>query len=406
MPYIPSQQILDKYADVLVKYALGSGKGIKRGDIVRLSSGEFAEPLYIAINRAILRAGGHVIHSYYPNNDRNAFNPLRDFYELADDAQLNFFPKKYLKALAETMDHSISIIADVDKRFLKGVDPKRMMLRGESQKPLRDWLIKKESKGKFSSTVAMYGTPAGAKEAGLSEKGYWNQIIKGCFLDKKDPVKEWKKVQKQIEDYCQKITNFRIEKVHIEGKDVDLWIKIGGERKWVSGRGANIPSFEIFTCPDWRGTEGRIRFNQPLYHYGNLIQDIELTFKEGKVIKASAKNNAKLLKEMIATKNADKLGEFSMTDRRFSRITKFMAETLYDENIGGPFGNTHIALGKSFQEAFNGDPNKLSRKEWHNLGFNDSSVHTDMISTADRTITAFLPSGKEKVIYKKGTFLL
>ena len=48
---------------------------------------------------------------------------------------------------------------------------------------------------------------------------------------------------------------------------------------------------------------------------------------------------------MIAQENADKVGEFSLTDKRHSRITKFMATTLFDENMGGEFGNTHIALG-------------------------------------------------------------
>ncbi|MBQ2600570.1 aminopeptidase [bacterium] len=33
-----------------------------------------------------------------------------------------------------------------------------------------------------------------------------------------------------------------------------------------------MPSFEIFTSPDCRDINGRVRFNQPLYRYGNLIE--------------------------------------------------------------------------------------------------------------------------------------
>ena len=55
---------------------------------------------------------------------------------------------------------------------------------------------------------------------------------------------------------------------------------------------------------------------------------------------------------MIAQDNADKVGEFSLTDRRHSRITKFMATTLFDENMGGEFGNTHIALGNAYKDSF------------------------------------------------------
>ena len=109
---------------------------------------------------------------------------------------------------------------------------------------------------------------------------------------------------------------------------------------------------------------------------------------------------------MIATKNADRIGEYSLTDRRFSRITKFMAETLYDENIGGKNGNTHLALGMAYHDCFLDDPGELSPEDWENLGFNDSSVHTDIISTAPRTVTAHLKSGKTKIIYEKGQFIV
>ena len=83
-----------------------------------------------------------------------------------------------------------------------------------------------------------------------------------------------------------------------------------------------------------------------------------------------------------------------------------MAETLFDENVGGPHGNTHLALGKSYQDCCIEDPGEMSLKDWEDLGYNDSSVHTDIISTVPRTVTAHLKDGKEKVIYKNGMFRL
>ncbi|MEN9561215.1 MAG: hypothetical protein RIQ56_488, partial [Candidatus Parcubacteria bacterium] len=105
-------------------------------------------------------------------------------------------------------------------------------------------------------------------------------------------------------------------------------------------------------------------------------------------------------------KNADKIGEYSLTDGRHSRITKVMAETLYDENMGGPQGNTHLAVGMSYRDTFTGDVSKLTNEEAEKLGFNDSSVHTDIISTTRRQVTAHLKDGSEKVIYKDGQFVL
>jgi aminopeptidase len=403
--YKPTKKVLENYAHVLVNFALNSGEGIKKGDAVAVFASEASKPLYAEVLLAIWKAGGHVIQKYAPS-DEPGFAFERAFYECAEEDQLKHFPKKYMKGLVEQADHSIFIIAETDKHSLKSIDPEKIMQRQIAMKPYHDWRNKKENQGKFTWTIALYGTPHMAKEANLSQKTYWNQIIKACYLDEKYPVSKWKEVYAQMAIYLEKLNGLAIEKVHVVGKDVDLWITFGEKRRWIGGSGRNIPSFELFTSPDWRGTEGWIRFNQPLYRYGNLIDGIELEFKNGLVVKSTAKKNENLLKKMIATPNADKVGEFSLTDSRFSRITKFMGETLYDENVGGPFGNTHIAVGSSYHDCFSGDISKMTNAEWKKMGFNDSSVHTDIVSTTDRTVTAFLADGTEKVIYKSGKFVL
>jgi aminopeptidase len=81
-----------------------------------------------------------------------------------------------------------------------------------------------------------------------------------------------------------------------------------------------------------------------------------------------------------------------------------MAESLYDENFGGSFGNTHIALGSAYKDTYTGKINKLTDQDWENLGFNNSAVHTDIISTEDRTVTATLKNGQKIIVYKSGQF--
>jgi aminopeptidase len=83
-----------------------------------------------------------------------------------------------------------------------------------------------------------------------------------------------------------------------------------------------------------------------------------------------------------------------------------MATTLYDENVGGPFGNTHLALGNAVPSTYDGDPGAVTPEEWERLGFNNSTVHTDIVSTTDRTVTAVLSDGSERVIYAGGQFQL
>jgi aminopeptidase len=405
MPFTPAQEILDRYASVLVDFALGGGHGVQPGEVVRVVAPESAKPLYAALNRAVWRAGAHVLGGYVPDDDREV-NLARDFYEAASAEQLDYFPALYMRGLVDQIDHQVTLIAPSDPRSLDTVDPARIMRRGESMRPLLDWRGEKENAGRFTWTLGLYGTPGMAAEAGMDIEDYWEQIVHACFLDSDEPLERWREVGLRLEQTRQWLDALDIERVHVEGEDADLWVSIGEQRRWLGGRGRNIPSFELFTSPDWRGTSGWIYCNQPLYRYGSLVKGIRLAFTDGRVTEASAQENERVLLEMIATEGADRVGEFSLTDRRFSRITRFMAQTLYDENVGGTHGNTHIALGRSYQDAYAGDPAPLSQEDWQRLGFNSSSVHTDVVSTSDRTVTAHLRGGEQRVIYRGGEFQL
>ncbi|PIZ87047.1 MAG: aminopeptidase [Candidatus Nealsonbacteria bacterium CG_4_10_14_0_2_um_filter_40_15] len=404
--YKLSGKILQKYADVLVNFALGGGKGVKRGDVVYVVAYEYAKPLYAELLRQITKAGGNVISHYLPNEDNN-LDATRDFFVNAKERQISFFPSKYFRGLVDEIDHYIFIISDTDMEALKGISPKKIMARQKAMKPFQEWRDEKQGRKKFSRTIALYGTKAMAEEAGLSEKQYWRQIIKACFLDERNPILKWRHIEKRMAVFKNRLNRLKAEKMHLFGPDADLWITIGKKRKWEDGGGENIPSFEIFTSPDWRGTQGWINFDNPVFTRGNfIIKGIELSFKNGKVIRAKAKKNEKFLKEMINSPGGNRVGEFSLTDKRFSKITKFMAETLYDENIGGPYGNIHIALGKSYHECYDGNPAKISKKEWQKLGFNDSAIHEDMVLTRPMTVVAHLKNGKEQTVYKNGLFVL
>ena len=403
MNYNPSEEILEKYAKVLVNFALGGGTGLKKGELVYLQAPLSALPFYRALKKVIFDCGGFVISSL--GDDMDGFG--RYFYDHATNKQLTHFPAPYYQGLVKVVDHRIAVIADYDIHELDKVDPKKIMLAQKSRKKLSEWLDKKENEGKYTWTLGLYGTPSMAKEAGLTLEEYWEQIINACYLDKPDPIAEWRKISKEVERVAKKLTELKIKDLHVQGADVDLRMTLGENRRWLGGGGRNIPSFEIYTSPDWRGTEGWIRFNQPLYYYGPKVEGIKLHFKNGRVVKSSATKNEKLLKEMLATdKGASQIGEYSLTDKRLSRITKFMADTLFDENMGGPYGNTHLAVGKSYTDTYAPGTKGVPKSTFRKLGYNESAIHVDMISTTDRTVTATLPNGKKRVIYKDGQFTI
>ena len=398
--YTPQTNILERYADVLINFALGGGAGIKAGDVVLLCVPECARPMLQPLHDAVLKSGGHPVVDIIPDGLQ------RSFFQLANDEQINYRPMKRLLGTVEDCDHRLYMIAEHEKYELAGIDGSKVMNRFKTIKPYREAMQKKENEGNFTWTLGLYGTEAMASFAGMSLEEYWSEIINACYLDDENPIKRWQETEATLHTLSKKLTDMEIEWVHVVGEDADIKVKIGEKRKWLAGSGRNIPSFEVFTSPDWRGTSGWIRYNMPLSYQSNIIKWIKLEFKDGLVVNATATENEKLLKEMIAQKDADKAGEFSLTDRRLSRITKFMGETLYDENVGGPFGNTHIALGMAYKDAYTGDVANTTLEEWERLGYNDSVVHTDMMSTTNRTVTATLKDGTEKVIYRDGEFVI
>ena len=405
--YTPSDTILEKYARLIVQFGLQNrdGKPLKKGSVVQCVVPEVAKPLYFHLIRAILEAGHHPMGMMIPSNTPS-YNFDKSFFDIAKKHQIEFFTSTFHRGIVDQIDGSIFVIADTDPHALHEVDPKKVLKRSLATKKAKDWKFQKIDAGKLTWTLALYGTDAAAAEAGMSLRDFWGQIVNACYLDAADPVKEWFQINKTVQSTARKLTKLAIERVHVKGEDIDLHIGIGANRKWLAGGGNNIPSYEVFTSPNYRDVEGWVYFNQPHYRYGKKIEGIELWFKNGKVVKSKATKNHDLLKSMLKTPGGNQLGEFSLTDARISRITRFMAETLFDENIGGKFGNTHVAIGSAYRDCFTGAATKKSDAQWDKLGYNNSVVHSDLISTTNRTVTATLKNGSTKVIYKNGEFTI
>ncbi len=397
MSYTPPDNILRAYANVLVNFALDDGKGVQKGEVVNVAIKESAKPLLVHIQEAILKAGGHMVLQYIPEGlDKS-------FFEHTSDEQLNFFPEEYHRARANLFDHQIGIISTDDKHELERTDPEKIMRRSRAMKPYIDWKKQKEDQGGYTWTAALYGTEAMAREVGLSQEKYWEQIIRACFLDESDPIAKWKEVHGEIGRVKEVLDSLPIHSIRIEAPGTDISMELGEGRIWKGGSGHNIPSFEVFTSPDYRTVNGHITFTEPIYHNGNLMKGISLTFEDGIVTEYHADEGKALLKSLLDQQGGNRVGEFSMTDGRLSHITTFMGETLYDENVGGPEGNTHIAIGKSFHMCYSGDKDKTP-EEWDALGFNDSPIHVDLIATSPRTVTATLKDGIKQIIYQNGQF--
>ncbi len=328
------------------------------------------------------------------------------FYLIGDEDQISFIPPGE-KELFSNLNGLISILAPESLTHLKDVDPAKIGRSLISRKILRDILDERENKGLFSWTLCLMPTEELAKNAGLSIKEYTDQIIKACYLDYEEPEKKWQEIFENAKQIKEFLNSLQMETLHLESENCDLYVTVGQDRQWIGVSGHNIPSFEIFTSPDWRGTKGIFYMDQPSFRSGNIIKGLKLEFKEGRVVKLSAEEGEIFVEKQIQVdENACKIGEFSLTDKRFSRIDKFMAHTLYDENFGGEHGNCHIALGASYADTYLLGGDKLTKELKEQLGFNDSALHWDLVNTEQKKVTAHLKGGGKRVIYQDGIFIL
>lgn len=395
-----SRKRMERCADVLM-WALKTARSGKfeKGDIILVRYQTEALKMAETIHARILGLGMHPVLRMGLTSKME-----QDFYTRADRNQLVFQPPGQ-RELYRSINGGIYLLAPESLTHLSSVDPKKIGETALAMKPFRDILDKREERGLFGWTLCLIPTPELARHAGLSGKQYETQVVRACYLDRPEPVEAWKDIYRHATAIKQWLNSMDIKTLHVASEHIDLKITPGERRRWIGISGHNVPSFEIFLSPDWRGTEGHYFADQPSFRSGNYVEGVNLIFRKGCVKRLSAKKGEEFTRRQISMDaGAKRVGEFSLTDRRFSRINRFMANTLYDENFGGSHGNCHLALGSSYSDTYDGDPGRLTKDRKDRLGLNDSALHWDLVNTEDKTVTARLKTGEHTVIYEKGKF--
>jgi aminopeptidase len=397
-----TEKQLDRYADALLwGLKTAKTKKLKKNDIVLIRYDMPAVRLAEIVFAKLLDIG------IQPVQRTNLTKNMElHFFEQANHKQI-MFQAPGEKELYNQLNGGIFLYAPESITHLSHIDPKKIGKVALSRKYLRDILDIRDQAGDFGWTLCVFPTKELAKHAKLSMKAYANQIINACFLNRISPVSHWQDILHNTTSIKKWLNSMNANAYHVESENVDLTITPGEKRKWVGISGHNIPSFEIFLSPDWRGTQGIYFSDQPSFRNGNYVKGVRLEFKKGAVVNVDAQMGEDFIVQQLSMdKGANKVGEFSLTDKRFSRINKFMANTLFDENYGGKYGNCHLALGSSYADTYNGNPRELTKKKKGKLGFNDSALHWDLVNIEKKRVTAHLASGKKVTIYENGKFAI
>ncbi|HDZ91160.1 MAG TPA: aminopeptidase, partial [Deltaproteobacteria bacterium] len=285
---------LDKYADVLLWGLKSARTGkFRRGDVIIVQFDLPAIRLAEVLQGKLLDMGMNPVI-------RSSLTPVMEhnFYEKANSRQL-VFRGSWQDELYRNINGRIYLHAPASLTHLADIDSKRIGRFAVAMKPLRDIMRHREEQGQLGWTLCMMPTEELAGKAGLTMRQYTNQIIRACYLNKPDPVAEWKRVFRDAVAIKKWLNSMDVNYYHVESEGIDLRIRPGKKRRWVGISGHNIPSFELFISPDWRGTEGTYFADQPSFRSGNLVEGVRLTFKRGSATEIGARRGEAFTRKQL-----------------------------------------------------------------------------------------------------------
>lgn len=242
-------------------------------------------------------------------------------------------------------------------------------------------------------------------------KKLYMYIMEMCMIDKDNPIYNWDMYIKEINDKKNILQNMNISKLHYKnglGTDLEIglpnnyrWLNLDKKDNFGSSIIVNMPSYEIFTTPDYKVTNGVVYNSRPLVFHNKIIDKFYIEFKDGCATKYKAEIGNDTLKELIENyRNSNRLGEVALVNDNspISSTGIVFYNTLFDENA-----SCHLALGRGNATTIN-NYKDLSKEQLDEIGINDSNVHVDfMIGTNDLEIEADTNSGKQ-LIFKNGNF--
>ncbi len=274
----------------------------------------------------------------------------------------------------------------------------------------------KQLTNEISWCIAVIPNKIWAKEKfpDLSDEDAYNEYFKlmcHCtMVDRENPIEEWDKFLDRQRSLVKALNDLQITKMHYTnslGTDLVIGLSPGALWQCAGYEGediiVNMPTYEVFTSPDYRLTEGIVYASKPLMYGGALVDKFWVKFKDGKVIDYDAEVGKEILKGIIESDEYSCfLGECALVDKNTAIAeTNFVyGETCLDENA-----SCHIALGDAFPECLKGAEEE-SIDERRDRGLNHSDNHVDfMIGTDDLNIVAETKDG-EMLIFKNGEFNL
>ncbi len=388
---------LEAYADLAVRV----GANVQEGQTVFLTTQVEHAPLARALTRAAYRAGARYVDVRY--RDEHVRHAM---IELGPDEALTHSPE-WLKQLYHAMEGGAQLwtTGEPEPELMNDLDGERVgrARMKELVEIIRDQMVERSlnwSGVAYPSAgwaQQIYGEP--------DVERLWEAVAFCTRLDEADPVQAWRDHMARLEGRGKILTELQLDAVRYTGPGTDLTIGLNPNARWMSALFRtrdgieyvpNMPTEEVFTTPDCRRAEGTIRSSRPLVLDGDIIEGLQLTVKDGKIVDVQADKGAGIVRGQLEIDDrAAYFGEIALVDgtSRVGQTNTTFFDTLYDENA-----TCHIAYGFGVPEVFDGDPGE---------GMNVSGVHTDfMVGGPELAVDGITKDGRAVPILREDVWQL
>jgi aminopeptidase len=406
------EEKLNNYARLAVRVGLG----VREGQRVLVQAPVDTARLARAVVREAYAAGASFVDVRWDDDDVQLAR-----FELAPDGSFETLSKWRVDAEIETAQAGGAVIAirATNPNLLGGVDAGRVATHQRAlaayRRPYTEQVMTNRLNWNLISAPipgwAALMFPDASAEKAVSQQ--WDAIFAATRADQPDPVAAWHEHLANLQRRRELLTEKQYAALHFQGGETDLTVGLAEDHVWGGGAAdtpggitftANIPTEEVWTAPHRERVDGVVVSTKPLSYNGTLLDGIRIEFKDGRIIRATARNGQAALDKMIDTdEGSHRLGEVALVPHSspISRSGMFFFNTLYDENAA-----SHIAIGNAYRFNVKGGVD-LTTEQFMARGGNDSLTHVDwMIGSGEMDVTGITQDGAREPVMRAGEFVI